>query len=573
MASGEISLSGDQGGEGTVSSGEPKEPASLDRRLCLIVQRLLDTCIMEGQLEQAVGVALEARRLDVLVTTAETAAPNPSALLAHVVDVIQRTIPERAYRERAMRATVALYARLAPADASARARALALLADEDGLADLVDELIQRGGDAKLLALHIAFDLVDAQLHELAARVAEKLKALEAKLLLDDHKSGKQENDDGEVAVPGGDSLTTPLLEQGTDVPTTSTPPGQAPTIYSSVLGVLSGRPTIELERNFLASKCHADLQILRNIKTGIESRNSVCHAAAVWANAMMHAGTGVDAFLRSNLDWLAKAANWAKFGATAGLGVIQRGNVAEGRARVLMSPYLPNAPGGATGSPYSEGGALFALGLIHANQGQEIVPFLTESLRGASAEPVQHGACLGLGIAALGTGSAETFEDVKNVLYTDSAVAGEAAAYSLGLLSAGTGSSDRIAEMMAYARDTQHEKIVRGLGIGVAIAHYGREEDADGAIEAMARDQDSTLRYAAQFAIGLAYRGTRNNAAIQKLLHYAVTDVSNDVRRAAVLNLGFLLISAPEQCPRLVALLANSYNPHVRYLNTLWFLS
>lgn len=29
--------------------------------------------------------------------------------------------------------------------------------------------------------------------------------------------------------------------------------------------------------------------------------------------------------------------------------------------------------------------------------------------------------------------------------------------------------------------------------------------------------------------IGLAYRGTSNNAAIQKLLHFAVTDVSNDV--------------------------------------------
>lgn len=32
-----------------------------------------------------------------------------------------------------------------------------------------------------------------------------------------------------------------------------------------------------------------------------------------------------------------------------------------------------------------------------------------------------------------------------------------------------------------------------------------------------------------RYVIGLAYRGTGNNGAIQKLLHYAVTDVSNDV--------------------------------------------
>lgn len=67
------------------------------------------------------------------------------------------------------------------------------------------------------------------------------------------------------------------------------------------------------------------------------------------------------------------------------------------------------------------------------------------------------------------------------------------------------------------------------------------------------------------FVIGMAYRGTANNAAIQKLLHFAVSDVSDDVRRAAVLCLGFVLLGVPEQCPRIVSLLSQSYNPHVRY--------
>lgn len=66
------------------------------------------------------------------------------------------------------------------------------------------------------------------------------------------------------------------------------------------------------------------------------------------------------------------------------------------------------------------------------------------------------------------------------------------------------------------------------------------------------------------YVIGLAYRGTGNNAAVEKLLHFAVSDVSDDVRRAAVLCLGFLLMGTPDQCPRTVALLAESYNPHVR---------
>ena len=53
------------------------------------------------------------------------------------------------------------------------------------------------------------------------------------------------------------------------------------------------------------------------------------------------------------------------------------------QGRNLMAPYLPPS---ASGSPYSEGGALYALGLIHANHGQAIRGFLLESLRGTSHE-------------------------------------------------------------------------------------------------------------------------------------------------------------------------------------------
>ena len=119
----------------------------------------------------------------------------------------------------------------------------------------------------------------------------------------------------------------------------------------------------------------------------------------VFANAATHAGTTVDSFLRDNLDWLARATNWAKFSATAGLGVIHRGHVRAGRS--LMAPYLPRGGGGAGGggsassSPFSEGGALFALGLLGCGTtapASPDAPFLLNALRGAAAEPVQHGA-------------------------------------------------------------------------------------------------------------------------------------------------------------------------------------
>ena len=66
------------------------------------------------------------------------------------------------------------------------------------------------------------------------------------------------------------------------------------------------------------------------------------------------------------------------------------------------------------------------------------------------------------------------------------------------------------------------------------------------------------------YAIGLAYAGTSNNIAIRKLLHAAVSDTSDDVRRAAVTSLAFVLYERPSQVPRIVQLLSESYNPHVR---------
>ena len=71
---------------------------------------------------------------------------------------------------------------------------------------------------------------------------------------------------------------------------------------------------------------------------------------------------------------------------------------------------------------------------------------------------VQHGACLGIGIAGLGNNDSEIFEVIKNIMYTDGAISGEAAGLALGLLFVGSG-TDKSEELLAYAHDTQHEKV------------------------------------------------------------------------------------------------------------------
>lgn len=209
--------------------------------------------------------------------------------------------------------------------------------------------------------------------------------------------------------------------------------------------ILSGEISIDFQLQFLVRSNHADLQILRATKEAV--RVSICHTATIIANAFMHSGTTSDQFLRDNFDWLARATNWAKLTATASLGVIHRGHETESLA--LMQSYLPKETGPCSG--YSEGGGLYALGLIHANHGANITDYLLQQLKYAKNENVRHGGCLGLGLASMGTHRQDVYEQLKFNLYQDDAVTGEAAGIAMGMVMLGSKNASAIEDMVAVS--------------------------------------------------------------------------------------------------------------------------
>ncbi|KAB2623170.1 26S proteasome non-ATPase regulatory subunit 1-like protein A [Pyrus ussuriensis x Pyrus communis] len=536
------------------------ESVNVDSRLEAIVERMLNKCIMDGKYQQAMGIAIECRRLDKL-EEAIIKSDNVQGTLSYCIHVSHSFVNLREYRHEVLRLLVKVYQKLPSPDYLSICQCLMFLDEPEGVANILERLLRsEDKDDALLAYQIAFDLIENEHQAFLLNVRNRLsppKTQPSVPVQPESTEASQNESSAAEDVQMTDEHSTPNVTVNED-------PKEV--VYSERLtkikGILSGETSIQLTLQFLYSHNKSDLLILKTIKQSVEMRNSVCHSATIYANAIMHAGTTVDTFLRENLDWLSRATNWAKFSATAGLGVIHRGHLQQGRS--LMAPYLPQGSAGGGGSPYSEGGALYALGLIHANHGEGIKQFLRDSLRSTNVEVIQHGACLGLGLSALGTADEEIYDDIKSALYTDSAVAGEAAGISMGLLMVGT-ASEKASEMLAYAHETQHEKIIRGLALGIALTVYGREEEADTLIEQMTRDQDPILRYGGMYALALAYSGTANNKAIRQLLHFAVSDVSDDVRRTAVLALGFVLYSEPEQTPRIVSLLSESYNPHVRY--------
>lgn len=536
----------------------------IDPRLEAVVNRMFQRCLDDKQFKQAVGIALETRRIDIF-EKAITLADDVPSMLSYAFKVCMSLIQSRHFRNTILRVLTNLYMGLGTPDYINVCQCYIFLDDAQAVAHILVQLTKGNEDSVLMAYQIGFDLYESATQQFLQRVQAALRVaapapISAPPAMNTKKpSSSTELKETETPMETEESSVTPEPKPVKDLSTLTEDEKRQQERIERLHTILGGETSIFLRLQFLIKNNKTDMLILKNTKDGV--RNSVCHTATVIANSFMHCGTTSDQFLRDNLEWLARATNWAKFSATASLGVIHKGH--EKEALNLMSQYLPKDMG--PGSSYSEGGGLYALGLIHANHGGEITDYLLNQLKEASTDMVRHGGCLGLGLAAMGSARHDIYEQLKFNLFQDDAVTGEAAGLAMGLVMLGTKSSTAITDMVQYAQETQHEKILRGLAVGIALTMYGRLEEADALIESLMRDKDPILRWSGMYTLAMAYCGTGNNQAIRRLLHVAVSDVNDDVRRVAVTCLGFLLYRTPEQCPSVVSLLSESYNPHVRF--------
>lgn len=509
------------------NSFEKAETGSVenDSKLKNIFEKMLVKCVNDNNLNIAIGISLESCRLDVidqLISQKITEKHEDVALLliSYALACLSTISYGAGFKIATLKKLVELIFKLSKPDYYLVDKLIVQLNDSLIAINLFKNLV--GNDSPLIAYQSAFDLVQAANQELLNKTIAALKSI---------KSGNEKHNSA----------------------------------YSKIILILSGVPTSDFDATFLFNNNNTDLKILNQTKSALEAKVSIYHNAVSFLNAFLHAGTTDDSFLRNNLAWLGKSSNWSKFSATAALGVIHKGNLSQGK--VVLEPYLPEK----TGSSYSQGGSLYALGLIFAGHGNEVLDYLKGHIIEKSATTdenagiILHGACLGIGVAAMGTGDDSIYEELKSILYSDSAVCGEAAAIAIGLVMLGSGNEEIVHDLMTYARETQHENIIRSLAMSISFIYFGKTEFAQNTIDELMGDEMANIRYGGCFTIALAYSGTGHKKAIKKLLHVAVSDSSDDVRRAAVISLGFVLISDYKTVPLIVELLSESYNPHVRY--------
>lgn len=477
----------------------------IDPKLEEVVNHMFLRCLKDGEYKQAIGIAIEARRTDIIHKAIDMG-ENSEEKLKYTYDIAEKKISNKGFRTEVLKLLVALLKEksLNPEHYFELSKCYISLNDSSEIANLLIKLMLEGKENREIALQIAFDIFDSENQQITEKVCSELTI---KRLAETDENNKE--------------------------------------MIFKLIDIILGKVTYEIYREFLSKNNKTDVQIATEIKETIPQTVSVLQEACVWSNALMNACTTDDSFLKKNLEWVAKSSNWAKFSCTSTLGMIHKGNKAQ--AMTILQPYLREAH--ASSSPYSGGGAFFALGLIHANQyNPEVMNNLIQNMNALGQNDVIcHGISLAYGLVGMAKADEGIYGELKNIMLGDSAVRGEAAALSIGLLMLGSGNEEAIRELLNYAHETQHEKIIRAISLALAFIMYGKEEAGDVLFEQMVGDKDPIVRYGAMYLLGMAYVGTDNKAAIRKLLHYGVSDVDNDVRRSAVTNLGFVLARNPDK--------------------------
>ena len=117
---------------------------AIDPRLQDIVERMFQRCADDYEYEQAIGIALESRRLDVVKSIVQKG--DSSKLLTYVLDVCITLVQNLEFRNEVLRLLVELYKTLKDPDYISISQCLVHLNDPISCANLLKSLIDQNNE-------------------------------------------------------------------------------------------------------------------------------------------------------------------------------------------------------------------------------------------------------------------------------------------------------------------------------------------------------------------------------------------------------------------------------------------
>uniref|UniRef100_A0A5S6QF14 26S proteasome non-ATPase regulatory subunit 1 n=1 Tax=Trichuris muris TaxID=70415 RepID=A0A5S6QF14_TRIMR len=325
--------------------------------------------------------------------------------------------------------------------------------------------------------------------------------------------------------------------------------------------IFRGYLHVWLYGDFHSKNCWIDLDAYAMISE--YSAGSIGCSAAAIASGLMGYGTGLDSVTRTDSKWMGNAKYWSSFTSVASLGATYHNH--DEKAMKKINEYLPKEALRIT-AEYLQGGAYYALGLAYAHRSLvNIINYLIFQLHKYDVPIIRHGACLGIGLAAMGTHHPKIYTILKEMVEENNAVVGLAASLSMGLVMASSNNVRCVMELASIGAQTRHEKVLHGICVAIAAISLGHAEEAEIWIRKLSERAEPFLRMASVYGLAMAYCGSGNTAVTNRLLEFSVSDTNENIRRVAITCIGFVMARRPDHCIQLVSRMTKSYDPFIRY--------
>lgn len=309
---------------------------------------------------------------------------------------------------------------------------------------------------------------------------------------------------------------------------------------------------------FLTQNSNVDVPYLKNILSKWKTKESYLNHAIAFSIGSLMASIQSIVHLKEYQKNFALVKNWSLFSMASSLGLIFNGR--SGFTAELKELTFNEK------SPFCTGGVLYGSGLSNfGNVHKEDMRAANLVNAKSTEEPIQHGAILALGLQNALSNDGTLVDELKSVLFSEKAVQGEAAGYAINLIKATHYDPDYIEEMINLCQNNPHDKIARASIGTIGLTAINSTADVSNEYNKMIVNKDHYIRLGAVSIITLRNFATANTSVINELLRISATDLSNDVRRLAVIGLAFVLIKKKPKAYVLLKMLSSSYNPYIRH--------
>ncbi|KAF8316845.1 26S proteasome regulatory complex, non-ATPase subcomplex, Rpn1 subunit [Clavulina sp. PMI_390] len=253
--------------------------------------------------------------------------------------------------------------------------------------------------------------------------------------------------------------------------------------------------------------------------------------AGTFVNAFVNAGFGNDPLMvaaEEGNSWIYKNKEHGMLSAAASVGMSCLWDVEDGLGKIDKYTY--------SGEEWIKGGALLAIGILHANVRSEHdapVAMLTEHLENKSVI-LKTNAIVGLGLAYAGSHREDLMELILPIVADDTASMEvvSLAALTLGFIFVGSANGEiaetilqTIMERMEPDESQLSDKWARFLILGLALLYVGRQDASDATVETLKAIPHAIAKQAQILVDICSFAGTGNVLKVQSLLHHCADHI------------------------------------------------